>query len=94
MASKKVRICRYHDPADVVPGRICGHHLPCPHHPPKRRAATRDWSSTPNEYRHRVEVALTLPGDVISLLGILAHRYQCSRSQVVERLIRQAERLP
>jgi hypothetical protein len=90
---KKPRICRKHDPDDVITGRICGHHLPCPHHPPRRKAV-RDWSTTPNGLRHRVEVALTLPRDVLSVLAILAHRYQCSRSQVVERLIRSAERLP
>lgn len=35
------RICRVHDPDDVIPGRICGRPLPCRDHPTKEKKSPR-----------------------------------------------------
>jgi hypothetical protein len=71
-----VRICRIHDPNDVVPGRICGRPLPCRDHQPRARQNRRaaGW---------RVGVELTISSAAMAVLDRLAVSAG-SRSAAVE----------
>lgn len=72
-------ICRVHDPADVVPGRICGRHLPCKDH--TRQGAKK---------RVRRKLNLTVTDEVRARLDELAQG-DGSRSATVERLVLAAQ---
>jgi hypothetical protein len=67
------RICRVHDPVGVVPGRICGCHLPCREHPAKQGRKSRD----------RPRLNLTISREAKAVLDRLAMTGG-SRSAVVE----------
>lgn len=48
-----------------------------------------EWRSTPREKRRRKPLTLTLSPAALVMLDALIERWKCSRSQAVERLIRE-----
>lgn len=78
------RICRAHDADDPVPGRICGHPMPCPDHPRGCGAVRLRPSPQP---RNRERSIFTLSERARERLREMAEEQGRPASRVVEDLI-------
>lgn len=86
------RICRVHDPDDVVPGRICGHHLPCREHTPGAKSGTATRYAEERSRSGHPPLTVTLPLDVRASLERIAPAWG-GKSQAVAEAIRRLARV-